>query len=314
MRCADCAHHVGSFPLTVLGVAPPVAGGIDTALPGEEIRLAATRWPGAGTPVVLLHGLASQRRFWNLVMPHLAGLPVVAIDQRGHGDSDRPDGDYGLDIVGRDLAIAMDALGWSRAVVVGHSWGGAVAASFAASHPHRVLALVALDGGFSSPMATGASRADMRKLLEPPRFAMPPEELVAMFSHRAPGGVPWTDELAAAVLPIFAVGDDGLARARLPFEFHMRIVDSLLDYDVASVLGQVQCPAWFVSCESVTADDEWSLQKAAAIGGLANIVRNGRLLRWGGAVHDVPLQWPALVAGLIRSAVTDRGGAEGSEP
>ena len=189
-----------------------------------------------------------------------------------------------------------------------------MAASFAATHAHRVLALVALDGGFSSPMATGASRADVRALLEPPRFAMPPVELLAMFSNRAPGGVAWTDELAAAVLPIFAVGDDGLARARLPFDYHMRIVDSLLDYDVASVLSRVHCPAWFVSCESVTGDDEWSLQKAAAIGGLANIVPNSRLLRWGGAVHDVPLQWPALVAGLIRSAVTDRGAAEGSEP
>jgi pimeloyl-ACP methyl ester carboxylesterase len=317
VRRADRAYDVRSLALSArgpLGAAPPVAGGIDVALPGDGIRLAATRWPGNGAPVVLLHGLASQRRFWNLVVPHLAGLPVVAIDQRGHGDSDRPDSEYGLDVVARDLATAMDALGIDRAVIVGHSWGGSVAATFAADYAHRSLALVAIDGGFSSPLAAGADRAEVRKALEPPRFSAPPEELLSMFSTRTPGGIPWSPELSAAVLPIFEVGDDSMARARLPFELHMRIVDSLLDYDAAAVLSRVQCPAWLVSCESVGLTDAWSQNKAAALNDLADVVPDGRFLHWAGAVHDVPLQWPALVAGLIRAAVTDRGAAEGSEP
>ncbi|MBV9291460.1 MAG: alpha/beta fold hydrolase, partial [Frankiales bacterium] len=156
-----------------LGVAPAPAGGIETDLPGAGVRLAATRWPGHGTPIVLLHGLASQRRFWNLVTPLLAGLPVLAVDQRGHGDSDRPqggDGDYALATVAGDLATAMDAIGWSRAVIVGHSWGGAVAATFASAHHERTLALVAIDGGYASPTAAGADRAALRQRLEPPRF------------------------------------------------------------------------------------------------------------------------------------------------
>src|SRR4051794_10339544 len=131
--------------MSVLGVAPPPAGGLDVSLPGAGIRLSATRWPGHGTPVVLLHGLASQRRFWNLVARRLAGMPLLAVDQRGHGDSDRPTSGYDARTVATDLATAMDALGWSRAVVVGHSWGGAVASVFAADHPERTLALVAVD-------------------------------------------------------------------------------------------------------------------------------------------------------------------------
>lgn len=308
MRRADRAHDHGSRALSApLGAAAPPAGGIDLALPGQEVRLAATRWPGSGTPVVLLHGLASQRRFWNLVASRLAGLPLLAMDQRGHGESDRPEGPYDASTCATDLATAMDALGWSRAVVLGHSWGGTVAATFAAEHPDRTLALVALDGGFSGmASATPDERAEARRRLEPPQWALPPAELIARIQQFAPGGS-WTPEVAAAVLPIFEVGDDGLARARLPFELHMRIVDTLFDYDAAGVLGRVRCPAWLVSCEGVGAADAWSVAKAAALDALADVVAKPRFLRWGGAVHDVPLQWPALVAGLVRAVVDDAG-------
>ena len=278
-------------------------------MPGDGIRLAATRWPGTGTPVVLLHGLASQRRFWNLVAARLAGLPIVALDQRGHGDSDRPDGSYDGAACAADLAVAMDALGWSRAVVVGHSWGGSVATTFAAEHPERTIALVAIDGGFAGiSAATPEDRAERRRLLEPPQWALPPDELMAMIERHAPGGT-WSPEVAAAVLPIFEVGDDGLARARLPFEIHMRIVDTLLDWDAAAALSRVRCPAWLVSCETVAADDAWSQAKSAALDALRDVVAKPRVLRWGGAVHDVPLQWPDLVAGLLRAAVDDAGNA-----
>ena len=93
---------------------------IDLSLPGNGVRLAATRWAGTGTPVLLLHGRASQRRFWNLVVPELVGRPVCAVDQRGHGDSDKPDDGYDLRTVATDATTALDALGWSRAVVVGN--------------------------------------------------------------------------------------------------------------------------------------------------------------------------------------------------
>lgn len=284
-----------------LGAAAPVAGGIDLDLPGNGARLVATRWPGRGDPVVLLHGLSSQRRFWNLVVPHLVGHPVLTLDQRGHGDSQRATEGYDLETVASDLAVALDAIGWSRAVVVGHSWGAAVAATFAAAHPERTLALVCIDGGFNSPPA-GFDRAEAMKRLEPPRIAIPPDELEQMLRQHAPAH--WTDELAAAVLPIFEIGDDGLARARLQFDTHMRIVETVLDYDTTATLGRVRCPMWLVSCESPGMAPEWTRQKAASIDALATSP-NVRAMRWSGAVHDVPLQWPALVAGLIKAAVAD---------
>lgn len=275
----------------------PVAGGLDLDLPGQDVRLRATRWPGSGTPVLLLHGLASTRHIWDLVVPGLAGLPVLALDQRGHGDSDRPRGPYDGDTVVADALTALDAVGLSRVVVVGHSWGAWTALRLAATAPSRVLAVVAVDGGTTRMAELAPTRAQARQLLEPPRTALPLEELRGVLA-RGPLAPWWSPVVEAAVLPIFGVDGDGLARARLPFDAHMAIVDDLLDQDLADRLPQVRCPAWLVAC-SPDARRQAGLEQAAAL------LASPRVLRWDGAIHDVPLQWPALVAGLIRAAVEE---------
>jgi pimeloyl-ACP methyl ester carboxylesterase len=283
---------------------PPVAGGLDLDLPGRDVRLRATRWPGAGPPVLLLHGLASSRRFWDLVVPGLAGLPVIALDQRGHGDSERPTGPYDGATVSADALLALDALGLSRVVVVGHSWGASVALRLAAAAPERVLAVVALDGGLGTARSAGGTREQARERLTPPQFAVPEAELRERLRAGALASW-WSPAVEAAVLPLFGTGPDGLVRARLPFEAHMAILDDLLDDDEQGRLAAVRCPAWLVSCEPVGGGDDWSVAKAAALDRAAGSLASPRLLRWAGAVHDVPLQWPALVAGLIRAAVDE---------
>lgn len=261
------------------------------------MRLAATRWAGTGTPILLLHGLASQRRFWNLVVPHLVGSPLCAVDQRGHGDSDKPDDGYDLATVAADAATALDALGWSRAVVAGHSWGAAVAATLAADHPERVLAVVAIDGGLGSPLEGGDDRATVRERLAPPRIAEPPDRLRQMLAEHHDT---WSPEVEDAVLPIFEVHDDGLARAKLTYDRHLATLDGLLDYDAPTVLRRVAAPFWVV-----TAALDQGYERAL------ELLPRPRGIRLSGAHHDVPLQWPALVAGVVRAAADEAGAAEG---
>lgn len=295
---------------------PPVAGGLDLDVPGRDVRLRATRWPGPGAvPVLLLHGLASSRRFWDLVVPHLVagGVPVVTLDQRGHGDSDRPSGPYDGATVAEDALTALDAVGLSRVVVVGHSWGASTALRLAADAPERVLAAVAVDGGLGSPRSAGRSREQAREALTPPRTALPPEQLKALV-----GGGPlapwWSEAVADALLPLFGVDDDGLARPRLPFAAHMAIVDDLLDDDGADArLARTACPVWMVSCEDPGSPD-WTAAKAAGLARAGAVLAQPRLQRWSGAVHDVPLQWPSLVAGLVRAAVDEVAGRAGATP
>lgn len=150
----------------------------------------------------------------------------------------------------------------------------------------------------------GVSREQTRERLTPPGFAVRPQDLVARVSA-GPLAPWWSPRVEAALLPLFSLGADGLVRARLPLEAHMAIVDDLLDDEPQARLAQVRCPAWLVSCEPIGAPDEWAARKADALEQAGQVLAKPRLQRWAGALHDVPLQWPALVAGLIRAAAEE---------
>src|SRR5512138_1653780 len=106
-------------------------------------------WGGQGQRLVLLHGLASQAHIWDLLAPKLIdSFHVVALDERGHGLSDKPDNGYDLATSVSDLNAIWEALGIDRAVLAGHSWGGNIAVQYAVDHPARVSGLILIDGGF----------------------------------------------------------------------------------------------------------------------------------------------------------------------
>ena len=101
-------------------------------------------------PFVLVHGLASNARLWDGVGRRLAaaGHRVVAVDQRGHGRSSKPDDGYDMATVADDLHLLIGALGIRRPVVAGQSWGGNVVLELAFRHPDDIAAIVCVDGGF----------------------------------------------------------------------------------------------------------------------------------------------------------------------
>jgi len=96
-------------------------------------------------PMVLLHGLGEQRTGWPGVHERLAeGFRVFAFDLRGHGDSDWP-GEYSYDLMADDVCGALDELGLTGVVLVGHSMGGDVAYRVAIRRPDLVDRLVVED-------------------------------------------------------------------------------------------------------------------------------------------------------------------------
>ncbi len=129
-------------------------------------------WGGAGQPIVLLHGLASTCHIWDLVAPILAEeCSVVALDQRGHGDSAKPDHGYDFATVSNDLRGLIKARDIRRPIVVGHSWGGDVALEFAVANPGAAKGLCFVDGGMIEPSARHASLQQARDQMAPPVFS-----------------------------------------------------------------------------------------------------------------------------------------------
>jgi 2-(acetamidomethylene)succinate hydrolase len=104
-------------------------------------------WSGPEPALVLLHPSSGYGRMWEWTAEHLGSrCHVYALDQRGHGDSARPDGDYSAEEYAQDLYLFFERAGIDRAVVAGQSLGGRVGQVFAALHPERILGL-ALVGG-----------------------------------------------------------------------------------------------------------------------------------------------------------------------
>ncbi|MFZ0418592.1 MAG: alpha/beta hydrolase [Candidatus Sulfotelmatobacter sp.] len=118
-------------------------------VPGDGVELAFGYWPGRGAPVVGLHGLTATHMNFVGIADRLAGrCALFAVDLRGRGDSDKPEGPYGLAQHARDVAAAMRAMELGPSIVAGHSMGAFVAAALAAQEPGLVSALVLIDGGY----------------------------------------------------------------------------------------------------------------------------------------------------------------------
>jgi len=117
--------------------------------------------PGELPPLVLLvHGLGGI--WWTLRAPLLAlaeaGFHAVAVDLRGHGDSDKPPRGYDAWTLASDVTNLVRALGHASAVIVGHGEGGFVAWTAAYRRPRAVDGLVVL----GSPHPLAARRAALR--------------------------------------------------------------------------------------------------------------------------------------------------------
>jgi pimeloyl-ACP methyl ester carboxylesterase len=104
---------------------------------------------GASPTVLLLHGASQQAHSWDFVSLALSGqYHVLALDQRGHGDSDwAPQGDYSIEAHQRDIDGFVQACGLSAFVLIGHSMGGRNSYVWASRHPGTLKGLVIVDTG-----------------------------------------------------------------------------------------------------------------------------------------------------------------------
>ncbi|MFJ2958047.1 alpha/beta fold hydrolase [Streptomyces sp. NPDC087270] len=108
--------------------------------------------PADGAAVLLLHGLGENRGSWRAVSAALAadGLRTLAVDMRGHGESDHP-GEYAYEAMRDDVLGLIDALGQEQVVIVAHSMGTVPASLVAMDRPAAVARLVLEEGPLPFP-------------------------------------------------------------------------------------------------------------------------------------------------------------------
>jgi pimeloyl-ACP methyl ester carboxylesterase len=252
-------------------------------------------------PVVFIHGASGNLSDQMLpARPQLEGrAELLFFDRPGHGWSERGETNETPDGQARTLAALMDAKGIGRAVIVGHSFGGGIAAAFALAYPERVAGLVFVAAA-THPWE-GAGTSWYYKVTAVPVLGYLFSELFAL-----PGG--WLRMQAAAAgvfdpnpLPPTYLDDSGIELVLRPANFRANATDveSLHDHvtRAAPRYGEISAPTVVISGDSDTIvyEELHSL-------GLARDIAGAELVWICGLGHKPDWVAPNLVSAAIEKA------------
>jgi non-heme chloroperoxidase len=245
---------------------------------------------GGGEPLVLLHGYSDS---WRSYLPLMRELPssmrLVALSQRGHGDSSKPTTAYGTEVMARDLARAMDHLGIARAVVVGHSMGSLVAQRFAQDHADRVSRLV-LIGAFASLKGNPGAEALWRDAISTMTDPVPPAFARDFQSSCLARPVPeeFLSEVVAESL-------------KLPAHVWRNALEAVMNEDRSHLLGRIVAPT------TIIWGDRDAFCGKAEQERLARSIPGARLLVYEGTGHAPHWEEPARAAADLVATVSVSG-------
>lgn len=260
-------------------------GGLET-ITANGIKLAAQRI-GTGSPLVLIHGLASSMGLWAwLDQSQLQGVQIISYDLRGHGASERPVGAHTLAKHVADLVGLLAALGIEKATIAGFSLGGMIAIELAASHPELVTGLALLDTTAIFPQPTRdmffemASRASFNGMA-----AIAGTLIERTFS---PHYLETNPKVVATVRKGILTSDASsiAAAARM-----------VAKADVSSRLSQIHCPTLIL----VGANDQ--LTPPALSEALADGIQEAQLQIIADSGHATPVEQPAAVTTAIANLI-----------
>jgi len=196
---------------------------------------------GQGEPVLLIMGLAYPSQMWYRTRPLLASLyRTVALDNRGIGQSDVPQGPYPIALMASDAAAVLDAAGIESAHVFGVSMGGMIAQEFALQYPARVRSLILGSTAAGGPAAVRAEPEAIQMLMR--REKMSPEQA-------AEASLPFIYDPTTPRARI----DEDLAIRRPWFpspEGYAAQLQGILGWEAYSRLGQIAAPTLVMHGES----------------------------------------------------------------
>lgn len=227
-------------------------------------------------PIVLLHGLCANAHYWDFFARSMANkYRLIALDQRGHGDSSWAES-YGPRDYVMDLEAFVDSLKLSEFVLVGHSMGGINAIIYAAQHPEQVSALVIVDIA-PEINAAGIERMEIERAGEPEAFA----SLETAISYMQKLEPRQPDSFTRHQIK-YALKQDG--KGRFVFKYDKKLRSSAIRSPtwLVEYLSQVICPALLIHGRKSDMLDSETAQ--ATVGRLPF----GSLIHVEGACHSVP--------------------------
>lgn len=278
----------------------------------NHLRFHYFNWGGDGQPLVLLHGLASSARIWDLVAPHLIeNFRVFALDQRNHGLTDAADDGFDFEAITRDAYAFVEAMNLERPILVGHSWGASTVLAYAAARsvgPFAPAGIVLVDGGlFAMKDVPGFTWEKAEAMLRPPELdGMPVDEFRARMQNFLPAGL-YSEQVANIILANFRIDADEKIYRRLPIPKHMQIARAIYEKQTFELFARVRCPILICPASEPPRDEraeQFLLLKQAGAARAAQTNPRVQTHWFENTIHDVPLQRPAELAEVIRAFIT----------
>ncbi len=267
-----------------------------------HIRLHVRCWPGHKRPFLLVHGLASNSLTWAAVARALSaeGHPIVAVDQRGHGLSDKPDDGYDFASVTADLAQLIYELDWFNPYIVGQSWGGNVVLEYGARYPGRSAGLGFVDGGIIDLQGDpdGSWEAIAERLKPPMLHGTPRSHLKAMLTSHHPD---WSEEGIENTLGNFETLDDGTLRPWLSFDNHMQILRALWEQRPSQLYASVSESVLIANADD--GNTEWSERKRMRSAEAQESLMRSKVFWFPETDHAIHIQRPAKLADLLLAQI-----------
>ena len=252
-----------------------------------------TSLPTEKRPFLLIHGLSSNARTWDGVALNLAkaGHPVVAIDQRGHGRSEKPPVSDGYDFktITSDITKLIAALGWDAPIIAGQSWGGNVVLAFGAWHPGVASGLIFVDGGFFNVRQRAPIWEEAYEMFKPPQLEGFSRTQMKERMHQFQPD--WSDEGIEATLNNFETLSDGTIRPWLSLDRHMAIFRAMWEQNPPSLYPLVQEPVLIFP-----AGNEQEVEKQEMVHQAATSVADVEVQWFANTAHDIHVHRPVKLA------------------
>jgi pimeloyl-ACP methyl ester carboxylesterase len=256
-------------------------------------------------PFLLVHGLASNARLWDGVARRLAaaGRTSVAVDLRGHGHSDKPDGGYDFATISEDLRALVAGLGpdYVRPIIAGQSWGAGVVLDFAVRHPDLTRGIVLVDGGLTDLRdAFWTWEMCWDRLAPPPLVGLPLSSVEGYFRTNH---ADWPEEGFEGSLGNFEIRPDRTIAPWLSRDHHKAILEAMWNQRTADLWRSLRVPALIVPVDG--GESDWTAAKrAGAEAAQASTLVSGVPVRvqWFKGDHDIHAQHPAELAEAILTA------------
>jgi pimeloyl-ACP methyl ester carboxylesterase len=254
----------------------------------DDVRLVCRDWGGKGRPVILLHGLAGHAGEWDAVARNLSSAyRIIAVDQRGHGESERHPRDVSRAAYVADVLAVLDQLALHRPILAGQSLGGHTAMLAAAAHADRFTGLVLIEAGPGGPNPDTPAKIGAWLDSWPVPFASKQE--AAQFFGGGPAGDGWAAGLE---------GRDGAWWPRFDRDVMVRSLAENAQRSFWPEWSRITCPTLVVLAQNsfIPVSEAEEMLRRRPETTAVSIPRTG---------HDLHLEQPDVLCGVLSDFFDD---------